>query len=237
MRWTAALVCILATAAPVGAQSLYGPGGLFLHPTASLPEPGRLTPGVLVLPQHNPEANATRTWISGSLDYGLSRNLELGITVLQVTNWDRDASMGGFFKYRLLEETASRPAVAVGYTQLGFGDVNTQQAFLALRKQFATGCPHPVTVHLGVQYVDEVDGVSKQQFQPYAGLEVGLTSRLTFIAEGRPRMNEEFGTPLALTLSYRVTDRWQLAVTWANNGLSDTPKFGVGAGFSLGGRR
>ena len=37
-----------------------------------------------------------------------------------------------------------------------------------------------------------------------------------FIAEGRPRMHNEFGTPLALTLSYQVTNRWRLAVAWAN---------------------
>jgi hypothetical protein len=236
MRLVFSALAALLLAAPASAQSLYGPGGLFLHPTASLPPKGQLTPGILVLPQHNPVARSTRTWISGSLDYGLTDDLEVGVTVLKVTNWDREASVGGFFKYRLLEETDSQPAVAIGFTQLGFGDVNTRQAFLALRKQVARG-RHPVTAHLGVQYVDEVDALSKHEFQPYAGFEVGLASRLTFIAEGRPRMNGEFGTPLALSLSYQVADNWRLAVTWANNGLSDTPKWGFGAGFSLGARR
>jgi hypothetical protein len=88
-----------------------------------------------------------------------------------------------------------------------------------------------------VQYADEIDGISRHQFQPYAGVEVGLGRRLSFIAEGRPRMNAEFGTPLALTLSYQASRNWRFAVTWANNGLSDEPKFGFGAGFSLGSRR
>ena len=125
--------------------------------------------------------------------------------------------------------------MAIGYTQLGFGEVDTLQAFLAGRKKVARG--RPVWVDLGAQYVDEVDGTPKHEVQPFAGVEVGLTSRLTFIAEGRPRMTNEFGTPLALTLSYQVTDSWRLAVAWANNGLSDHPMFGVGAGFSLGARR
>jgi hypothetical protein len=229
------LSCFL-FAAPASAQSLYGPGGLFLHPTASVPPKGQLSPSLLVLPQHNPDARSTRTWLSASLDYGLLENLEIGATYLKVAGWDRDASAGGFFKYRLLQETASRPAVAVGFTGLSGGDVDARIGFLALRKQLSAG-RHPVTAHLGVQYVDEVDELPKNELQPYAGVEVGLSSRLTFIAEGRPRMKGEFGTPLALTLSYAVASNWKLAITWANNGWSDEPRFGIGAGFSLGSRK
>lgn len=226
----------LVLAAPVSAQSLYGPGGLFLHPTASVPPKGQVTPGFLLLPQHNPDAHSTRTWIAGSLDYGLTRDLEIGASVVKVAGWDRDPSAGGYFKYRFLRESASRPAMAFGFTQLGGGDVNTRVGFLAAMKEFDVA-KHRLVAHLGVQYADEVDGVSRHEFQPYAGLEFGITSRLSFIAEGRPRMNREFGTPLALTLAYRVSDRWRLAVSWANNGLSDEPKFGFGAGFALGARR
>jgi hypothetical protein len=227
----------LALVSPAAAQSLYGPGGLFLHPTASLPPRGQWSPSFLFLPQHNPANNDTRIWLSSSLDYGVTDELEIGATFLKVTGWDRDPSFGGFVKYRLLEETATRPALAIGFTGLGGGDVNAQIGFLALRKQFGAAGKHPITAHLGVQYAGEVDGISRHEFQPYAGLELGITSRLSFIAEGRPRMNREFGTPIGLTLAYQVSDRWKLAVTWANNGLSDTPKFGFGAGFSLGSRK
>jgi hypothetical protein len=233
-RWFTCALLVLWLAAPASAQSLYGPGGLFLHPTASTPPRGQFTPSFLFLPQHNPAADSTRIWLSSSLDYGLTDNLEIGGTFLKVTGWNRDPSFGGFIKYRFLDETETIPALAVGFTGLGFGDVNTRIGFFAARKQFNRDGRFPVTLHLGVQYVDVVDGVEKDEFQPYAGVELGLTSRLSFIAEGRPRMTGEFGTPLALTLSYRVTRNWNFAVTWANNGLSDTPKFGFGAGFSLG---
>lgn len=226
----------LAACAPAGAQSLYGPGGLFLHPTASMPQKGRLTPGLLVLPQHNPDAGSTRTWISGSVDYGLTDDLELGATVVKVAGWDRDPSFGGYVKYRLMRETLTRPALAVGYTQLGFGDVNTRIAFAALRKQFGIGRRRLIVTHLGVQYADEVDGLKRRQLQPYAGIELGITSRVSFIAEIRPRLEHDFGTPLALTLAYKPTRDWRLAVTWANNGLSDEPMFGFGAGLTLGSR-
>jgi hypothetical protein len=222
--------------APARAQSLYGPGGLFLHPTASFPPKGRITPGFLFLPQHDPVANDTRIWLSGSLDYGVTDDLEIGGTFLKVTGWDRDPSFGGFVKYRLMKENLFRPALAVGFEQLGFGDVNTRSGFLALRKEFSIGKRHLIVAHLGVQYIDEMDGLSHHQWEPYGGLEIGVTKRLTFIAEGRPRGNQEFGTPLALTLSYKVTKDWHLAATWANNGRSDEPRFGFGAGLSLGSR-
>jgi hypothetical protein len=227
---------LLAAPAAVSAQSLYGPGGLFLHPTASMPPKGRITPGFLLLPQHDPVARSTRVWLSTSVDYGLTDDLEIGATYLKVTGWERDGSAGGFVKYRLMRESLTQPAIAIGYTQLGGGDVNTRSGFLAFRKQFGLGKRRLLVAHLGVQYVDEADGLAKHEFEPYAGLELGLTSRLTFIAEARPRGNQEFGTPLALTLSYKVSKNWHLAATWANNGRSDEPRFGFGAGLSLGSR-
>src|SRR4051794_16908449 len=127
MRFWAQLLLAVLLAAPAGAQSLYGPGGLFLHPSAALPQKGKLTPGFLILPQHNPDAHEDRTWFSGSLDYGLTDRLEIGATYLKISDWGRSASAGGFVKYGLLTETERRPAVAIGYTQLGFGEVNTLQ--------------------------------------------------------------------------------------------------------------
>lgn len=233
----AAAMLLLGGSAPASAQSLYGPGGLFLHPTASMQERGRLTPGSLVLPQHNPDDRSTRTWLSGSLGYGLTDDLEVGLSAVKIAGWQRDPSFGGFAKYRLLRETPSRPALAVGFTQLGGGDANTRTAFLALRKQVATGRGPRVAAHLGVQYADEVDRISRHEFQPYAGLELGITARWSLILEGRPRMNREFGTPLGVTLSYRAGEDWRFALTWANNGLSDRPMIGFGAGLTLGSRR
>ncbi|MGV3721705.1 MAG: YjbH domain-containing protein [Actinomycetota bacterium] len=237
MRIVAILALTLGLTAPASAQSLYGPGGLFLFPTASVPPKGQLTPGILVLPQHNPAFDSTRTWLSGSLDYGLTDDLEIGATIVKVGGWQRDASAGGFFKYRLLDEEDGLPAVAIGFTQLAGGDVNTRVGFLALKKSWTVGKDHPLIGHVGVQYADEIDGISRHEWQPYAGLEYGITTRLSFIVEGRPRMRAEFGAPIALTLAYQVSDDWRLALTWANNGLSDTPKFGFGAGISLGSRR
>jgi hypothetical protein len=232
-----ALVLAAAGTSPAAAQSLYGPGGLFLHPTADVPKEGQLTPAFLILPQHNPVADSTRTWETFSLDYGLSDKLEIGLTGITVAGWNKDPSVGGFFKYQFMGETSSRPAAAFGATGLFGGELNTRSAFLAFRKQVGNISKHPIVAHLGVSYVDVEDGLPRDSWRPYAGIEFGISSRLSFIAEARPRGDREFGTPLALTLAYRVNDNWRLALSWANSGQSDRPMFGFGAGFSLGARR
>lgn len=238
MLITVVLAAVGATVAkPASAQSLYGPGGLFLHPTADVPAKGKLTPAFLVLPQHNPVEDSDRTWETFTLDYGLSDRLEVGLTGITVAGWNKDPSVGGFFKYQFMQETQNRPAAAIGFTGLIAGELNTRAGFLAFRKQVGNISKHPIVAHMGVQYVDVEDGLPRDEFRPYAGLEFGISSRLSFIAEARPRGDREFGTPLALTLAYKVSDNWRLALSWANNGQSDRPMFGFGAGFSLGARR
>lgn len=235
--WIAAAVLFCLAGAPARAQSLYGPGGLFLHPSASVPPWGQATPSVLVLPQHNSVANSTRTWISGSVNYGLLPDVEITGTYLKVAGWGRSASLGGSAKWRIQREGLIQPAIAVGGTYLGGGGVDTRTLFVAAQKGFGAGGLGRLKLHLGLQYADLLDGDDRSGLQPFAGVELGLASRLTFIAEARPRGKNELGTPLALTLSYRAAENWNLALTWANNGMSDEPMFGFGAGFSLGTRR
>jgi hypothetical protein len=223
------------------AQSLYGPGGLFLHPTASLPPKGALTPAVLVLPQHNPLTGVTRTWVSGSLDYGATDDLEVGVTVLQITGLEAGPSEGGFAKYRFVRESHTRPAVAAGLTVLGFGDADSRIYFMALRKQIAGGKgqsvgPHAVVLNAGVQYTAIRDGIPREDLKPYGGMEIGLARRLTFIGEARPQGTAEFATPFALTLAYQYGRAGRLALTWANLGRSESPRFGIGAGIGIGAR-
>jgi hypothetical protein len=234
---------LIGLAGAASAQSLYGPGGLFLLPTAAVPEQGRVTPALLVLPQHNPEAHSTRTWESVSVDYGATDDLEIGATYLKVAGWDRNASAGGYAKYRFLRaERDGRPQgagldAAAGFTVLGGGDVDAQVGFLALRRPVQLAADRSLVGHLGVEYLGTLDGISRHEWQPYAGVELGLVPRLVLAGEARPRGRGDFETPFALTLVYRYGAANRLALTWANNGLSDHPMFGFGAGLTIGGRR
>jgi hypothetical protein len=220
------------------AQSLYGPGGLFLHPTADIPPRGQVTLGAIVLPQRIPETpglHTIPTWGTVSLDYGLTEDIEIGATNLMIT--DFSPSWGGFFKYRFLRENGKQPAVAAGFTYTGFGDNDSRAAFLAARKQLTKNSSHPIIGHLGVEYINKLAGLPYNQFQPYGGFEVGLAPRWILIAEARPRGNSDFKVSTALSLSYQYGKGNRLVATWANTGQSTQPRFGFGVGFTIGTRR
>jgi hypothetical protein len=240
-RITLTVLCLGLLGYPVAgtqAQSLYGPGGLFLHPSANVAEEGQLTAGILVLSQKVPTdlaKHATPTWASFSLDYGLTKDIEIAATSLLVT--DFKPSYGGSFKYRFLHESRSQPAAAAGFTYSGFGGSDTRAGFVALRKELNPGQRHPIVGHVGVLYIHMLAGLTYNQFEPYAGVEWSLAPRLTLIAEARPRGKMDFKTSSAFSLAYHYGRSSQLVITYVNTGQSTQSRFGVGVGFPIGAKR
>ena len=237
LGWT--MMLLLGGAASVRAQSVYGPGGLFVNPTANMPPVGQVEPSTLVLTEQTPYSPTSSyrqtTWISNAVDYGFSRRLEIGAASVLITNAPGfgNPSVGGYGKYLLVDEGVARPATAVGVTYLGAGQTGFREGFVALRKKVPAS---PFVAHAGVKYVDLEDGFAKHDFEPYAGAEIRLLRGWSLAAEGRPRLNFENGTPLALTLVHNSRSGYQVAFTWANNGPSRTPQFGFGVGLAIGSR-
>lgn len=234
----------LLLASPLSAQSVYGPGGLFLDPTASLPPLHSLVPSVLVLQEdihEGPNAAFSGTWLSSSIDYGFRDNLELGVATVAESGvaGQGNASVGGYAKYQLLKEGNVWPAVAIGGTILGFGETNYRLGYVALRKHLYSRGENGMQLigDTGLQYADVVDGFQKHSFEPFAGLEYIPVENWAVTAEGRPRQNGEAGTPVALTVSHRSASGYHIALTYANNGPSRSPRLGFGVGFALGSRR
>jgi hypothetical protein len=213
---------------------------LFLYPTADVPPEGQLTPAILVLPQRIPSTpglHENPTWVSGSLDYGVTKDIEVGFTSLGIT--DFDTSFGGYFKYRFMQETAKLPAVAAGFAITGSGGSDTSEGFVAVRKQLTKGDRHPVIGHVGLQYISMLAGLDYDQFLPYGGVEYGLAPRLRLIGELRPRGKGDFKTSTALSVAYKYGKGGLLVLTYANTGQSTQSKFGFGVGYGIGigGRR
>jgi hypothetical protein len=220
------------------AQSLYGPGGLFLHPTANVPAQGQLTLGALILQQRippTPGLHTNPTWGSVSLDYGLTPDVEIGVTGMGIT--DFKPSYGGFLKYRFQRESGNMPALAVGFTYSDYGGTNSRAAFVAARKQLSANEEHPIVGHVGLQYIDSLAGFAYEQVLPHVGVEYGLAPRWTLIAEARPRGRGDFKTSTALSVAYRYSEGGQLVLSWLNTGQSTQSRFGFGVGYLIGGRR
>jgi hypothetical protein len=211
-----------------------------------VPARGQVTLGVLVLPQINPPTpgqHRHQTWFATSLDYGLTRKLEIGLERLRITDWP--VTIGGFAKYQFLSESVVRPAVAAGFVYTGFGhnnlppngNIHTRSAFIAARKGFLQNSRFPVVGHLGIEYIDVSEGVVRHTVQPYAGAELELAPRVILVGEGRPRGRGDVGTPLALSLAYRYSRSGRIVLSWANTGQSERPVFGFGIGIGIGERR
>jgi hypothetical protein len=224
------------------AQSIYGPGGLFLNPTADFPAKGQLTPAFLLIPQESNELGGRRTWTSYTLDYGLTDRLEIAGTYLRVnpgSSGFRDGSFGGSLKYKVIEgQPGRRPDVAVGIGILGSGDVDAQVGFVALRYSLKEQEPrHPAHFHLGALYADDLNGVTHQDLVPYGGVDYTLTRNLIAFAEMRARMRakpigaSDTEPPSAVGLVWRPTASLKLALALANNGWSDGHKLSFGIGF------
>jgi hypothetical protein len=240
-RIAATLLCVGllgCSAVSARAQSLYGPGGLFLHPTADVPPKGQLTLGAIVLTQRippTPGLHTTPTWGTVSLDYGLTEDVEIAITGLGIT--DFAPSYGGSVKYRFLRENRSQPALAVGatYSESTNAETDTKAVFLAARKQLTNGARHPITGHLGVQYIDKLAGIPYDQLLPHAGVEVGLHEQWSLVGEWRPRGKGDFKTSTALSVVYKYGRNNRLVLTWVNTGQSTESRLGFGIGYTIGG--
>jgi hypothetical protein len=235
---TLALVALLRTAS---GQSIYGPGGLLLNPTADVPAAGRLTPAVLVIPQDSRMLGGRRTTTSVALDYGPAPRWEVGAIYLSVSGAGtagKDPSYGGFAKYQILPGTERTPAVAVGGSVLTGGDINGQTAFLAVRQNLSRpGSSHPLRLHLGAFYANELVGVNRDKIVPFAGLEYAVTRTVSAFAEWRGELPRDVKSAVSVGVLLKPTENYRLVLAFANNGASQSPKFSFGVGFTIGTKR
>jgi hypothetical protein len=238
------LVAVLALAGLVGGasgQSIYGPGGLLLNPTADVPRQGRLTPSVLVIPQDSSRLGGLRTTTSAALDYGPAPRWEVGAIYLTISGAGaagRSPSYGGFAKYQILPGSERTPAVAVGGSVLTGGNVNAQTAFLAVRQNLTRpGSAHPLRLHLGAFYANELVGVDRDKIVPYAGLEFAATRTVSAFAEWRSKLPRDLKSAYAVGVVLKPTESYRILLAYANNGLSQSPKFSIGVGFTINTRR
>lgn len=234
--------------------SIYGPGGLLLNPTADMPQKGELTPATLGIKQDGPGAlGGRRTLASYGLTYGLSDNIELGVTHLRLnptTGPKADPSTGASLKLRLLRgKVDGRPEVVVGGNFLRGGDIDGQTGFVAAR--FATALNEKgsktANLHLGLMYANELWGIKRHELVPYVGIDMELIKNVRAFAEVRQRMGvdgpvgglnvPDVRAPRALGLVWQPMGGLKIFVGSANNGQSRSMRPSVGIGYTVGVRR
>jgi hypothetical protein len=134
--------------------------------------------------------------------------------------------------------------LAAGGSYLGGGSLNARTAFLAARftPDFAPA-KHPIFLHAGLLYADQLWGITRQDLVPYVGATVQLTKGVTAFGEWRERMKAQdpspgdVRAPNAIGVILAPNENYKLVLAYANNGQSTDDKFSVGVGFTLGSRR
>lgn len=239
---------LLATGIAAHAQSIYGPGGLLLNPTADFAPKGNISPAALWIPTKDP-GGATRSLYSIGANYAATDKLEVGVSYLKLAPGGSkpDGSFGGFAKYKLATGRGGwSPDIAAGAGFLAGGDLDARTAFLAARfTPLPTETKHPFHLHAGVLYADRLYGGKRDDAALYVGADVALTPQLAAFAEYRQKLGLESGSggepdrhaPNAIGLIFKPAEDYKLVVAYANNGPSTDNRLAIGVGFTLGSRR
>jgi hypothetical protein len=219
---------------------VYGPSGLFLHPTGYLPPDRRPTWGLTYFTQTRQTMAGKQTvdWVPVFVDQRLSDRFEGGLVFVYQNVASNDLeSYGGFAKYQLSAERERRPALAVAVDYLS-GDLRTASAYLVASKQLGTG-ERPIRAHLGYAVTRRSDRrgptgrFDETDDAPYAGLEIFLTPRLRLVGEVEAKMEFYTRAPMSVGLMWSPSENVGLGVGWLNTGRSTDSRFFIGVGYKI----
>ncbi len=249
-----ASLCAATIAVNPAQASIYGPGGLLINPTAEMPQKGELTPAALAIKQDGPGAlGGRRTLASYGLTYGVSDNIELGVTHLRLNptvGAKSSPSSGASLKVRLLRgKVDGRPDVIIGGNFLSGGDIDGETGFVAAR--FATALnksgSKTANVHLGLMYANDLWGIQRRELVPYIGADMELIKNVRAFAEVRQRMGvdgpivglnvPDVTAPHALGIVWQPMGSLKIFLGIANNGQSRSTRPSIGIGYTVGVRR
>ncbi len=219
-----------------GAQTVYGPGGLFIHPTAFTPQRGAVGMNVSYFTQKI--GSAQTEWIPVSLTYAPQNRLELGaLYVNRLAKSQHRDSGGAFAKFQFVEPKERRPAVAFTASYIG-GDIQLSSVSGVASYGFRNGNREALIAHAGVQWARRADiSVTKDDVSGFAGLELPVGRGFRLIAEGGTRFSFDRNSTSAIGVMWDNGGRFKLGIGYINAGRSDDNRFFVGAGYALGGAR
>lgn len=161
----AALLCAPGT---LLAQSAYGPGGLFLIPSALTPEAGAVGLGSMAGYQDmwalpGPHRHLL---VSTNVAYSTSDRLQVGMTNIVMRDVTHSPSWGPFAKLRLADETKRGPALAISGVWIPNGHWRTEAVSLSATKSFSLAESIAGHVHVGATHARWLNGMNTN-WHPY----------------------------------------------------------------------
>lgn len=228
----AALLCLCASAR---AQTVYGPGGLFVHPSAFTPRQGQVGLNASWLTQ---DGGVRQEWTPVSVTYAVTDQAQIGVLHINRAYAGNGHSTRGLFgKYQIVPDSPNRPAVAIAATLLD-ADIEQYSVSGVASHDFMRNGRRMATGHVGVQWARRQDIADpKQDASLFVGAVVPIAQAWSLVGEygTKFRFNKEAAS--AFGISWVGRDGLSLGVGWVNTGRSDDNRFFVGIGYSLGGGR
>lgn len=231
---TLPLLLLLLAPTAVRAQTAYGPGGLFIHPTALVRPAKSIGLNVSWFEQKVPHKPLT-SWLPVSVIAGVGGKAEVGAVYVHRLDLSSNASSGGAFaKYQFVSDTERSPAVAVAASYLG-GTIQLSSVSLVASHRFGTN-PRALAGHLGAQWAQRADiPHTKDDAGFFAGLEAPLSDRVSLVAEYGTRFHFDYKERSALGVVWHGPKGYQVGIGAVNVGRSGDHRFFIGVGFPLGG--
>jgi hypothetical protein len=221
------LLCIaFGFAGVANAQTLYGPGGLIINPTAYNDRAGLMELNASFF-NRQPAGSPTLSFYPVSLTYAFTDRFELGALYVGERFDSSTVNRGGFFfKQGLMPETSARPAVAVVGTMLtGLGTSSTMT--LIGSKTLPSG----TRIHAGARAIDN-SFASRLDGNLIAGVDFGIAKHYRFIAEGDTRLRQYHVGSSAFGIQY--SSPAMVLTVGAIDQASGRYSFFVGAGYPVG---
>ena len=165
------------------AQTLYGPGGLIINPTAYTDKKGLFQFNASIF--NRQLANSTTAFYPVSATYALNDRFEFGaVYVGEFTSPTHQDQGGIFFKEGLFTETQKRPAVAfIGTSLMGGGNWST--ATLIASKEIIRG----MRLHVGARGVNNTFD-NRPDGNAILGTDFSIGGPFRVIAEGDTRLRQ-----------------------------------------------
>jgi len=233
-----AAIAIASIVTPSSAQTVYGQGGLFLHPSALVRPAGSVNFGVSYYTQNN-SPKPDSEWNPFSLAYGASTQLEVGLTAIhhRAPALGEFWNAGPFARFQLWPDSPTRPAV-------GFATSNIPNEFRqttisgVVSHQFGSSPAGGITLHTGVEWVRTSGNTGHQSDAAgFIGIQIPVARNLGLIGETSTKLKFERTHASAAGLIWTPPGGFSLAVGWVNNGRSNSNEFFVGAGYPIGGAK
>jgi hypothetical protein len=219
-------------------QTAYGPGGLFIHPSAFIRKPGSTSLNVSWFEQKARKARHN-SWLPISLAHGLNDRTEVGVLyVHRFDNKNVESSGGVFAKYQLMPDSDHSPAIAIAGSYLGGGMQLSSASLVASHKFGPKDDWRGLIGHVGVQWARRADAArTRDDADPFIGLEAPLSPRVSLVGEFGTRFVFDYKERSSIGLVYRGDNGYQIGVGAVNIGRSSRNDFFIGVGFPLGGNR